>query len=114
MIMNVLRPGGHVVISIPNIRFIKITADLVVRGRFDYQDQGVLDRTHLRFFTRRSLNELFVQAGFPTPTIRRLRYPAQSHVTRTGARILRDLGCKQFVASAHRPALETALGINTP
>jgi SAM-dependent methyltransferase len=108
-IFDVLRPGGVIVASLPNVQFIKVSADLMLRGRFDYQNQGVLDRTHLRFFTRRSVNDLLLQGGFHDPEIRRLRYPAQSHVTRVGVAVLRDLGCKQFVAIAKRPTAESRL-----
>jgi SAM-dependent methyltransferase len=107
-IFDVLKPGGRLIVSLPNIRFIKVTADLVLRGRFDYQEQGILDRTHLRFLTRRSVEQLFVGAGFPSPEIHRLRYPEQSRVTRLGVTVLRDLGCKQFVAEAVRPPLRLA------
>ena len=54
-----LRPGGVVVASIPNVRFLPVLHKLVVRGEWTYTDTGVLDRNHLRFFTKRSMVELF-------------------------------------------------------
>jgi 2-polyprenyl-3-methyl-5-hydroxy-6-metoxy-1,4-benzoquinol methylase len=57
-----LAPGGTVVASIPNIAHHTVLRDLL-RGRFDYQDAGILDRTHLRFFTRRSVLRLFEDAN---------------------------------------------------
>jgi 2-polyprenyl-3-methyl-5-hydroxy-6-metoxy-1,4-benzoquinol methylase len=59
-----LSAGGVVVASIPNVRHVKVVADLVVRGRWTYTDMGVLDRTHLRFFTARSIRALFADCGF--------------------------------------------------
>lgn len=59
-----LGPGGTVVASIPNVRNIRVVADLVLRGRWTYTDLGVLDRTHLRFFTARTIRDLFADSGF--------------------------------------------------
>ncbi len=58
-----LEDGGHVVASIPNIRYYKVLRDLVFRGRFTYRDSGILDATHLRFFTLREMRTLFTRAG---------------------------------------------------
>ena len=57
-----LAPGGRVLASIPNIAHWSIRWRLLA-GRWDYQDRGILDRTHLRFFTRRSAHDLFARAG---------------------------------------------------
>jgi SAM-dependent methyltransferase len=57
-----LRPGGHVVASVPNVGHWSVIAHLL-RGEWPYQDEGLLDRTHLRFFTLRGVRELFEQAG---------------------------------------------------
>lgn len=59
----VLQPGAYVVASLPNLRYFEVMKDLVLRGRFDYQDSGVLDRTHLRFFTRHSARQLIESSG---------------------------------------------------
>jgi len=56
-------PGGHVLASIPNIQFAPIVWRLA-RGRWDYVDIGTLDRTHLRFFTRATMIEMFEQNGY--------------------------------------------------
>jgi len=57
-----LKPGGRVICSIPNINHWSILASLL-GGSFTYQDQGILDRTHLRFFTLRESVAMFEQAG---------------------------------------------------
>lgn len=49
-----LQPGGTLVVTIPNVRNYRVVLPLLFRGRFDYVDAGILDRTHLRFFTARS------------------------------------------------------------
>lgn len=55
--------SGVVVASIPNIRFVGVIEKLV-DGRWEYEDAGILDRTHLRFFTRKEMEFLFRDAGF--------------------------------------------------
>lgn len=60
---NKLAPEGKIVASLPNIQNWEILSDLI-QGRWDYRDEGILDRTHLRFFTRKSVEELFWGAGF--------------------------------------------------
>lgn len=58
-----LAPGGKLVISLPNIRNWKFIAKLLFKGDFRYKDAGLLDRTHLRFFTRETAIELAVCGG---------------------------------------------------
>ncbi len=60
-----LRGDRRLVISVPNIANWAIRASLLA-GRFDYRDRGILDRTHLRFFTERTVRELLDSAGFDT------------------------------------------------
>jgi 2-polyprenyl-3-methyl-5-hydroxy-6-metoxy-1,4-benzoquinol methylase len=49
-VRQLLAPGGHVVVSVPNIAHLSVTIPLLFRRKFHYQDAGILDRTHLRFF----------------------------------------------------------------
>jgi 2-polyprenyl-3-methyl-5-hydroxy-6-metoxy-1,4-benzoquinol methylase len=60
---TLLDPGGRAIVSVPNIAHWTVRRALL-RGRFDYTDFGLLDRTHLRFFTRASATELAHRAGF--------------------------------------------------
>ena len=57
-----LRDDGSIVISVPNIAHFYIRL-LLLFGRFDYIDRGILDHTHLRFFTERSLLAMLADAG---------------------------------------------------
>jgi 2-polyprenyl-3-methyl-5-hydroxy-6-metoxy-1,4-benzoquinol methylase len=61
-LVTALAPGGDVVISIPNVAHLWMRLSLLA-GRFDYAERGILDRTHLRFFTRRTLQSLLRGAG---------------------------------------------------
>jgi 2-polyprenyl-3-methyl-5-hydroxy-6-metoxy-1,4-benzoquinol methylase len=58
-----LAPGGYVVISIPNVAHGSVRLSLL-KGRFDYGPLGLLDETHIRFFTRDNLRALLRDAGF--------------------------------------------------
>ncbi|MFC1585055.1 class I SAM-dependent methyltransferase [Fibrobacterota bacterium] len=53
------RPKAKLVCSIPNVRYYKILFDLIFKKEWKYQEAGVLDRSHLRFFTRRSIIDMF-------------------------------------------------------
>lgn len=59
---RLLRPGGAMIVSLPNLRFFKALGPLVL-GDFRYRDSGVMDRTHLRFFTRRTAVGLVESGG---------------------------------------------------
>lgn len=67
---TLLRPGGTVVASIPNISYLPVVRDLIFRDRWEYVDAGTLDRTHLRFFTHTSIKNMFEREGFRVATIR--------------------------------------------
>lgn len=60
---SLLAPGGHVLLSLPNVAHWSARLNLL-RGRFDYTDGYLMDRTHLRWFTFRTAKELAEQAGF--------------------------------------------------
>lgn len=59
---ELLTPGGYVVAAIPNIQVLTIWRALA-QGRWDYTDMGILDRTHVRFFTKKTMIEMFEAAG---------------------------------------------------
>lgn len=66
-----LSERGVVIASIPNVQYGTNLHGLI-RGRWEYTDVGILDRTHLRFFTRSTSSTLFTDAGYEvlsvTPT----------------------------------------------
>jgi 2-polyprenyl-3-methyl-5-hydroxy-6-metoxy-1,4-benzoquinol methylase len=61
---DILAPAGAVVASIPNVRHWAVVWSLLRAGRWTYRDSGLLDRTHLHFFTRQSMIELFETTGY--------------------------------------------------
>jgi SAM-dependent methyltransferase len=63
-VADYLTPGGQLLAAIPNVRFVTVSANLLFKGEWQYVDEGLLDRTHLRFFTRQTVEQLFDAAGF--------------------------------------------------
>ena len=57
-----LAPGGTVLVCMPNVEHWSFAARLLT-GTFDYEDQGLLDRTHLRWFTPRMMGQALAKAG---------------------------------------------------
>jgi cyclopropane fatty-acyl-phospholipid synthase-like methyltransferase len=66
-VLHRLRPllaeGGAVIASIPNVAHASVRLALLA-GEFRYREAGLLDRTHLRFFTRESIQDLFEASGY--------------------------------------------------
>jgi len=60
--VEVLRPGGCVIVSLPNIAHWTIRLSLM-KGMFDYTETGILDSTHLRFYTVKTARELLMNNG---------------------------------------------------
>lgn len=60
---KVLAPQGSVLISVPNVAHFRVRKTLLA-GRFRYTDTGILDRTHLRFFTRETLYQMVSSCGY--------------------------------------------------
>jgi len=59
-----LTEKGIIIATIPNVRYIKNLYDLVIKRDWEYKDAGILDRTHLRFFTKNSMKKMFEKAGY--------------------------------------------------
>ena len=63
-----LAPGGRLITSVPNAGYCGLVAELI-SGDFRYRPEGLLDNTHLRFFTRRSLQRFFDESGWSTLSV---------------------------------------------
>lgn len=66
-----LEKDGCVIASIPNVRYYKVILRLIFSGAWDYNDAGILDRSHLRFFGLVNVVELFEKAGYEIMEIKR-------------------------------------------
>jgi SAM-dependent methyltransferase len=58
-----LRVDGVMVISIPNVKYYKLLHRLILHDEWKYEEHGILDNTHVRFFTRREIVALVGRAG---------------------------------------------------
>jgi len=116
-----LAPGGCVIVSVPNVAHLWVRLSLLL-GRWDYAERGILDRTHLRFFTRRSFLRFLGDAGLDleeliaTPVPLPLLVPPRFHggaldaihgLSAGAARIWKGGLGYQFVAVCHRAAAKT-------
>jgi 2-polyprenyl-3-methyl-5-hydroxy-6-metoxy-1,4-benzoquinol methylase len=70
--LGLLAPKGQLLFSVPNAAYAGLTLELM-HGEFCYRSEGLLDRTHLRFFTRRSLGRLFQENGWTIDALRPIR-----------------------------------------
>jgi 2-polyprenyl-3-methyl-5-hydroxy-6-metoxy-1,4-benzoquinol methylase len=68
---TMLVPYGHAILSIPNVANLQIIQQLA-SGRWQYQSSGLLDATHIRFFTRATIEELVTGAGLKVLHVRSL------------------------------------------
>lgn len=59
-----LKDNGKIISSIPNIRYFRTFFKLLLKGEWDYTDEGILDRTHVRFFTKKSILKMYENAGY--------------------------------------------------
>jgi GT2 family glycosyltransferase/2-polyprenyl-3-methyl-5-hydroxy-6-metoxy-1,4-benzoquinol methylase/glycosyltransferase involved in cell wall biosynthesis len=64
-----LKPGGQLITSVPNVGYCGLLAELI-QGEFRYRPEGLLDHTHLRFFTRQSLMRFFQKHGWEPLEVR--------------------------------------------
>lgn len=71
-----LKNNGYVLASIPNIAHASVIVELL-NGKFDYKPLGLLDDTHLRFFTKESICRLFEKCGYVIGLIDRVTIPPQ-------------------------------------
>jgi 2-polyprenyl-3-methyl-5-hydroxy-6-metoxy-1,4-benzoquinol methylase len=100
-----LRPGGRIVLTTPNVANWTIRLALLF-GSFRYTERGILDRTHTHLFTRKTLIECLEQAGYrvedfdftvPVPKLGTPRVEAVAHAI---ARLRPSLFAFQFVVAA--------------
>lgn len=66
-----LKKTGYYLISVPNIRYYRVLCDILFNGEFKYEKDGILDITHLRFFTLKMLKLYLAQINFEVVKIKR-------------------------------------------
>lgn len=111
---RLLKPGGCCLISVPNIAYGGVVASLL-GGEFEYRSEGLLDRTHLRFYTQRSLAHMLQSAGWFAHAWQAVRLPYWESEFRTRLEVLPraladmlrsrpELSCYQWLVEARAAA----------
>ena len=65
---SLLKPEGRLIASLPNVRHWSVVFPLLLQGKWEYRGHGILDRTHLRFFTRKTAIQMFKDCGLRVVT----------------------------------------------
>lgn len=111
VVLKAIRPklaaGGTILASIPNLRHFPVMKSLMFGGEFQYVEHGVLDSTHLRFFTKKSMQRMLHDSGYVVTKIEGLqwtRFPfIVSVLNRLTGRSMEDMHYVQFAIQA-KPA----------
>jgi 2-polyprenyl-3-methyl-5-hydroxy-6-metoxy-1,4-benzoquinol methylase len=61
-----LKKEGEILISMPNIRHFSSFIKIFIKGNFTYENSGIFDKTHLRFYCKKDINDLIINANFKT------------------------------------------------
>lgn len=101
---HVLKPGGLVVCSIPNVRHFSVLLPLLLKGQWAYKEAGILDRTHLRFFTKSTAAKLIEEGGLALKEIKsNIHVGSKSDLLRMlSLGLLADFLSVQYLISAQK------------
>lgn len=61
-----LKPNGEIIVSMPNIRHYSAFVRIFIKGDFKYEESGIFDYTHVRFYCKKNIKELLESSGFKT------------------------------------------------
>jgi len=100
-----LAPGGIMVASIPNVRnWRDVLWPLLTHGTWTYTERGILDSTHLRFFTRRSMCQFFGDNGWSVQSVTGINmHRREKLVSAVSVRRFDDFLFPQYVVVATPP-----------
>jgi Methyltransferase domain len=100
-----LAPGGTLVVTVPNIQHHTVVLPLLLKGRWQYEEAGILDRTHLRFFSRHSAVSLLAHTDLSPATCTPLSFaqnPLKRVLNRATFRWFEGLITPQYLLSARK------------
>lgn len=99
-----IHPNGKIIASIPNMRHIAVLRELLFQKDWEYKDSGILDRTHLRFFTKKSMIRMFKDCGYKIDLIKGINsvspFCLTSILSKLSLNSLDDIKHKQFIIVA--------------
>lgn len=87
-VSSYLKKDGSIVVSMPNIRHYSAIIKILIKGDFRYEESGIFDYTHMRFYCRKNMVELIEGAGF---IIERTESSIKNYKGKSGAKILNVL-----------------------
>ena len=95
--------GGSIVASIPNIRHYTVSMGLLFAGKWDLTESGLLDRTHLRFFVRKTAIELMASSGLRVESVgKTYRRRLDRAAAAASLGLLSDICALQYIIRATR------------
>ena len=77
-----IAPGGMLVGSLPNIRYYQTLFELLLERDWFYRDSGILDRTHLHFFTEKSIRRVLAETGYSVESLTPINKFCDTHPNR--------------------------------
>lgn len=98
-IQHHIAPGGMLVGSVPNVRYYENLFQFLLEKDWHYRDHGILDRTHMAFFTEKSLRHTLERSGFKVVAMRGInsvRWPGGSGRSRLYAAAAHGLSALSF------------------
>jgi SAM-dependent methyltransferase len=104
-LVPLLAPGGRVLCSVPNVQHHSVVAALL-RGEFQYQEAGLLDATHLRFFTWSSFMKLLLDAGLAPRLVGMQPVPPDPRLLQAMGPLLAHLGVAPQRAATYLSAYQ--------
>jgi SAM-dependent methyltransferase len=110
-IVTMMGEDATAIISLPNVAHLSVALRLLLLGRFDYTDAGILDRTHIRFFYKGSALELAGRAGLRVERGLMVgpRGPKSRWIDRLSFGLIRDRLTKQYIFAARRGSGRSAV-----
>lgn len=101
-----LKPGGQLLGALPNIRYFAVVFPLFLWGKWEYQPLGVMDWTHLRFFTASTIQSMLLETGF---TVERIHPQLASYQSKVAngitLNLFRHFWAMTYNFSAGRPSV---------
>jgi 2-polyprenyl-3-methyl-5-hydroxy-6-metoxy-1,4-benzoquinol methylase len=106
-----LSPEGQLIGSLPNVRNFRVILPLVFVGKFQYVEEGILDWTHTKFFTKSTIQDLLHSSGFIVQKIEPEFSGRPATLNKMTFGIFKHLLCFTYNFSA-RPAAVAHAGVN--
>ena len=79
-LMKYLNKNGVLLVTTPNVKHWSVSYNLIFKDNWEYRDWGILDYTHMRFFTKKSLTNILNKHNISNFSIKRIiQYPSKSH-----------------------------------